>query len=268
MNQESMNQEPTSKEPTQKKSTNPESTNPESTNQESNRHYPQAGVAVTCRSYREYAAMFALDEAALARGPVLDAAGGASSFAAEAAERGLDVKAADPRYALPADALYAESAREIETSTGKLAKLRESFDWTFYGSLDAHRAGREASLERFIRHYRENGTHGVYVPASLPSLPFADGTFALALCSHFLFLYEEQFDAAFHTAALRELYRVLAPGGELRVYPLASLRFARYGAMSEIESALSSWGAVVDELPSRLPFIPGSTHLLCVRKPA
>ncbi|MCI3923867.1 class I SAM-dependent methyltransferase [Paenibacillus sp. TRM 82003] len=229
--------------------------------------YPQQGVAVTCRSYREYAAMFALDEDALSRGPVLDVAGGASSFAAEAAARGAVARAADPRYALTAKALYAESAAEIETSSAKLEKLRDVFDWTFYGSPEAHRAGREASLERFIAHYRENASHGVYVPASLPSLPFPDGTFALALCSHFLFLYEEQFTVEFHAAALGELYRVLAPGGELRVYPLSSLRFARYGGLDELAASLGSLGAVVDELPSRLPFLPGSTHLLRVVKP-
>ena len=60
--------------------------------------YPQTGVAVSCRSYREYMAMFALTEADLRRGAALDVAGGASSFTAALHARGIEAFAADPFY--------------------------------------------------------------------------------------------------------------------------------------------------------------------------
>ncbi|HZG56831.1 methyltransferase domain-containing protein [Paenibacillus sp.] len=240
--------------------------------------YPQAGVAVTCRSYREYEAMFALDDEALRRGPVLDVAGGASSFAAEAGGRGAEVVAADPRYAKDADTLYAESAEEIAASTAKLARLKERFDWSYYGSLEAHRANREASLEAFAADYRRERERereiGAgerrrrYVAAALPRLPFPDDAFALTLCSHFLFLYEEQFDFAFHRDALRELYRVTRPGGEVRVYPLYTLRHERYPGLEALIESFEAAGAAAALLPSSLPFIPGSTRLLRIAKPA
>ena len=59
-----------------------------------------------------------------------------------------------------------------------------------------------------------------YLDAGLPSLPFADGAFDLALCSHFLFLYSQQFDAGFHVQSLRELCRVAR---EVWVFPLLAL---------------------------------------------
>lgn len=228
--------------------------------------YPQVGVAVTCRSFREYGAMFDVEEDLLRRGPILDVAAGASSFTAEASERGHACTAVDPRYALAPDALVAESAEEIAVSTAKLKKLQEVYDWTYYGSIEAHRANREASLERFADHYRRNEEHRSYVSGTLPHLPFAKDSFALVLCSHFLFLYEEQFSVDFHREALLELYRVVKPGGELRVYPIRSLRFAEYRSLGELIRELERIGASVDRLPSRLPFIPGSTQLLRVRK--
>jgi ubiquinone/menaquinone biosynthesis C-methylase UbiE len=54
------------------------------------------------------------------------------------------------------------------------------------------------------------------VAAALPDLPFADGSFAVALCSHLLFCYP-QLGRGFHQAALEELTRVAR---EVRVFPL------------------------------------------------
>jgi SAM-dependent methyltransferase len=232
--------------------------------------YPQTGVAVTCRSFREYEAMFALAGGAPATGPTLDVAGGASSFAAEARSRGAEVVSADPRYVKSAETLYAESLEEIATSAAKLERAKDRFDWSYYGSIEAHRANRENSLERFIADYRAETASGsgAYVAASLPKLPFEDDAFALTLCSHFLFLYEEQFSYEFHRDALKELYRVTRPGGELRVYPLYTLRHERYPGLDDLMRELGDAGADVLLLPSRLPFISGSTQLLRIGKPS
>ena len=54
----------------------------------------------------------------------------------------------------------------------------------------------------------------------LPTLPFADRSFDLALSSHFLFLYTEQFDESFHRSSIVEMCRV---ADEVRVFPLLAL---------------------------------------------
>ncbi len=46
--------------------------------------YEQIGVAMTCRSYEEYERMFACDFGGSKLGAILDIAGGASSFTADA----------------------------------------------------------------------------------------------------------------------------------------------------------------------------------------
>lgn len=232
--------------------------------------YEQIGVAVTCRSYAEYERMFVLNDACMSRGPILDVAGGAASFTAEAFRRGYDAYAADPQYASDASELREKGLREIETSTAKLAGLQDQLDWTYYGDLTRHKACREQSLELFIEHKsadEDKGTPKRYVPGVLPQLPFPDGTFGLVLCSHFLFLYADQFDFDFHVRAIRELMRVCRPGGEIRIYPLSSLRWEPYPRLEELLEQLRVSGAEVEQLASELPFIPGSSTLLRIGIP-
>ena len=58
------------------------------------------------------------------------------------------------------------------------------------------------------------------VEAELPTLPFADSSFDLALCSHFLFLYSLQFDEASHLESIILLCRI---AHEARIFPLVTL---------------------------------------------
>lgn len=244
--------------------------------------YEQVGVAVTCRSFDEYARMFALRETDLVQGPILDVAGGASSFTAEANRRGYEAVAADPSYVRDAEQFQSETLREIEQSTAKLSRIREQYDWSYYGSLDKHRERRLRSARIFHEDYKPDipaaggeaaagagrGTEGskVYVAAALPELPFADDTFSLVLCSHFLFLYADQFGERFHREAVRELVRVCRPGGEVRIYPLLSLRWETYPGLESLVEELILAGHRVNRTKSGLPFIPGSDEMLRIGK--
>jgi hypothetical protein len=228
--------------------------------------YEQIGVAMTCRSYKEYAAMFALNEAVVSGGPVLDAAAGASSFSAELRSRGITAVSADPLYAMGLNEIADHGRREIEISTGKLAELTDIFNWEFYESLDRHRENRECSLETFLADYAHPDSQAAYVPARLPELPFADGTFSLVVCSHFLFLYGKQFDLDFHRKALAELVRVCRKGGQVRIYPLLDLHWKPYEHLDTLMEELRSSGIRPGLEPARLPFIPESSQLLVLTK--
>ncbi|OXM84147.1 class I SAM-dependent methyltransferase [Paenibacillus rigui] len=227
--------------------------------------YMQTGVAMTCRSYAEYERMFALKPEHLSAGAILDVASGASSFVAEACRMGYDAHAADPLYAMDTDEIIEQGRKEIDVSTAKLAGIQDVFDWTFYGSLERHRSLREASMHTFAGHMRESGVER-YVSAKLPELPFNEHSFALVLCSHFLFLYQDQFDEQFHLDAIRELIRVCRPGGQVRIYPLLSLQWVRYPQLERLMQQLSQDGIRAELIASELPFIPGSTELLCLTK--
>jgi len=224
--------------------------------------YEQVGVAMTCRGFEEYLLMFNLKEKELPKGRVLDVAAGGSSFTAEARSRGYDAYAADPRYSRNAEEWIAEAAGEIIASTAKLEKLRDQFNWDYYGSPEMHHKGRAASLERFKQHARSAEGAACYQEGKLPNLPYEDNSFSLVLCSHFLFLYSEQFGLNFHIESVAELMRVTKPGGEIRIYPLIGLNWEPYAELEQLLSAVHDRGGRTSLQPSNLPFIPGSTHYL------
>lgn len=102
--------------------------------------------------------------------------------------------------------------------------------------------------------------------ACLPVLPFEQDSFDLVLCSHFLFLYEEQFDYAFHLKAVRELLRVAKPGGEVKIYPLLSFRTEEYGRLPDLINELTNEGHLVEKREASLPFLPNSHQYLSIIK--
>lgn len=220
---------------------------------------------MTCRSYVEYERMFSLDEEVLGAGPILDIAAGASSFVAEAADRGWEAAAVDPLYAMTPEELFEHGKKEIQVSTHKLAGLERVCDWTYYGSLRNHRSMREASLSRFIEDYKTRGKKN-YMAGMLPKLPVEDNSQGLVLCSHFLFLYHEQFDYDFHLEAIKEMLRVCRPGGEIRLYPLVTLGWERYPFLKCLLKELEGEEQKLTLMPSSLPFIPGSNQLLRIQK--
>jgi hypothetical protein len=172
------------------------------------------------RSYDEYVRMFAVTEVDLA-GRVLGCGDGPASFNAEAARRGTRVVSCDPVYQFDA----AQIRRRIdETAAEVLEQARRNaheFVWDdAIPDLDALKRIRMTAMNAFLDDYALGTADGRYVNAGLPSLPFDDGAFDLALCSHFLFLYSQQLDAAFHLQSLRELCRVAR---EVRVFPLLAL---------------------------------------------
>jgi SAM-dependent methyltransferase len=224
--------------------------------------YEQIGVAMTCRSFEEYVKMFGLQPSDLEIGAVLDVAAGGSSFTAEANERGYSAFAVDPRYGAGIEEWIKEANQEIDTSTAKLAEVKEHFDWSYYGSLENHRASREASIQRFAAHVRDHKAAYRYVYGMLPELPFSDDQFSLVLCSHFMFLYAEQFGHEFHIKAILELMRICKPGGQIRIYPLISLNWEPYPNLEPLMDVISLNKGRVELVPSELPFIPKSSHYL------
>ncbi|WP_256760079.1 class I SAM-dependent methyltransferase [Cohnella sp. WQ 127256] len=223
--------------------------------------YPQTGVASTCRSYEEYTAMFNLVGTDWNEGPVLDVAGGASSFTAQLNARGFEAYAADPFYEGLNEDVIAAGHKEIEVSSAKIAAGAAMYDWSFYGSPEQHRKLREHSLTLFAEDFRQDSARTKYYSAALPNLPFESGTFGLIVCSHFLFLYADTFGKQFHEEALTELIRLLRPGGELRIYPLITLKWEECPFISELLGELKGVD-LIEFLPTGLPFMPVASPLL------
>jgi hypothetical protein len=220
---------------------------------------------MTCRDFEEYGRMFSCE---FERGErVLDVAAGASSFAAYARKQGIQAVSADPLYTLGPQEMAERGLRELEESSAKLANLQHVYNWSYYGSADRHESLRRQSLELFLEDYRHLAGTEAYVSAMLPRLPFDDESFDRVLCSHFLFLYGEQFGEQFHREAVVELARVTRRGGEVRIYPLLDLKWSPYAGLGELMAFLEDRGLSPALEETSLSFIPGSHQLLVIRKP-
>ncbi len=170
--------------------------------------------------------MFALSKADL-RGRILACADGPAGFNAGMHARGRRAVSVDPIYQFAAYELRARIRATFDTVIEQARAHRDQYVWHGVRSVEELARVRMAAMEAFLADFEPGLREGRYLPGELPELPFADGEFDLALCSHFLFLYTDHLTCEFHCRAIREMCRV---AGEVRVFPLLDLesRPSRY----------------------------------------
>lgn len=171
------------------------------------------------RSFDEYAAMFDLSKEDLEK-RILDCSGGPASFNCSLTKRGGHVISADPVYHFTADEIWNRISETYEEVMDQAGKNKNEFIWEHISSIEELGRVRMAAMKDFLSDYASGKKEGRYVDAALPALPFRDGEFDIALCSHFLFLYSEQFSEDFHFKSILELCRV---SSEVRIFPLLEL---------------------------------------------
>jgi hypothetical protein len=195
------------------------------------------------RSFDEYRRMFALTDAELAK-RILGCADGPASINAELTASGGSIVSFDPIYEFSAD----EIRLRIDTTYPQMIEqTRQNIDefvWTAdLPDPDALGRRRRATMNCFLRDYESGGHEERYITANLPALPFADDSFDLAVCSHFLFLYSEQLSEQFHVESIRSLMRVAM---EARVFPLLELGAKPSRHVESVAMALQSEGYRID----------------------
>lgn len=171
------------------------------------------------RSCDEYLAMFALSEEEL-RGRLLGCGDGPASFNCMMTRRGGHVVSVDPIYRFSADEIRNRIDETYEEVMEQTRKNKNEFVWGRILSVEELGKVRMAAMNDFLSDYAAGLREGRYVDASLPTLPFEDGEFDIALCSHFLFLYSEHLSEDFHVRSIEELCRVAS---EARIFPLLEL---------------------------------------------
>lgn len=194
--------------------------------------------------------MFDLARADLEAG-VLDCGGGPASFVAEVARAGVRAVAVDPVYAFAADEIRARFDATVEPMLAQIRATPDDWTWTFHRDPEDLLANRRRALERFLTDYEAGREAGRYVVGELPKLPFADGEFGLALCSHLLFLYSGLLSEELHVHSILELTRVAR---EVRVFPLLTLRRERSEHLEPVRAALAErgWRSEVTVVPYEL----------------
>jgi hypothetical protein len=168
------------------------------------------------RSFDEYRRMFHLTEDDFRRS-ILGCADGPASFNREMFRNGHRVVSCDP--------LYQFTGREIEQRVEatyndileQSMRNQDQFVWDLIESPEQLGRIRLAAMRDFLADYEAGKSDGRYVPAQLPDLPFADRSFDIALCGHFLFFYSDSLSITFHQRSVDELCRIAR---EIRIFPL------------------------------------------------
>lgn len=213
------------------------------------------------RSFEEYAAMFALSAADLA-GPVLGCGDGPASFNAELTRRGGQVTSVDPIYQFDGEAIRSRVEAVYPLVMAQTEANSEGFVWTSIGSIQQLGERRMSAMERFLDDYEVGRHQRRYIAAELPSLPFADGTFALALVSHLLFLYTQQLSEDIHRQSVRELRRV---AHDVRIFPLLDLARNRSRHLDAVIADAQSCGDEAVIVPVAYEFQRGACEMLRIR---
>jgi hypothetical protein len=213
------------------------------------------------RSFDEYRRMFALTDEDL-RGRILGCGDGPAAFNAEATRRGVRVTSCDPLYDFNAQQIRERIDATAENVIDQTRRNRDEFVWTDITSVEHLHKVRMSAMEDFLADYNSGRNDRRYVTAALPTLPFANRSFDLAVCSHFLFLYSEHLGQQFHEDAILELSRV---ADEVRIFPLLALGGIAsphvVGTIARLRDA--EYAVTIERVPYE--FQRGGNEMMCIR---
>ena len=168
------------------------------------------------RSSQDYIRMFNLSNQDLQKS-ILDCAGGPSSFNAEQYQAGNTVVSCDPIYQFTTEQIQNRITETYPIIIKGLKNNYHKFVWQDIKSPEDLGKTRMSAMNKFLDDFYTGLQQGRYVKELLPNLNFADQQFDMALCSHFLFTYSDQFSLDFHLQSILEMCRVAK---DVRVFPL------------------------------------------------
>lgn len=205
--------------------------------------------------------MFALSDFDLSR-RILDCAGGAASFTAEARASGYTVYAVDPLYGLSQTERIEVVEAGYNRAIQNISKERDLYQWGFPSSPEEHRALRRNSADIFLESILKNPEY--YIPGRLESLPFQDDSFDIVLCSHFLFTYANILNEVTHVRYLREMLRVAKM--QVRIYPIIGYGVDATSSLNAVCSECSNLGFVSSIRNVPYHFLKGTGQMLEINK--
>lgn len=213
------------------------------------------------RSFDEYVRMFSLTDDDLKK-IILGCGDGPASFNVTMHRMGNSMESVDPLYRFSAEQIRERIQDIYPTIMEQLVANRSAYVWTiFHSPQDLGRIRMEA-MEEFLADFEEGKSVGRYLPHELPELPFNDGTFDLALCSHLLFTYSGQLSAEFHCQAILEMCRVAK---EVRVFPLLDHSGQRSPHVDSVRLCLQKNGYHSAIQPVDYEFQRGGNEMLQIR---
>jgi len=199
------------------------------------------------RSFDEYRLMFNLSKSDLDK-RIIGVGDGPASFNAEMNGMGKKVVSVDPIYFFTAKDIARKFDKVFDNIIDQVRNTPGDWTWTYHMSPDHLKQYRKEALDLFTNDFEEGKKEGRYMVGELPALQFQDNTFDIALCSHFLFLYSENYDYNFHKAAVYEMLRI---AGDVRIFPLLDLMLRRSPYIEPLTKELKEDGyrVVIKKVP-------------------
>jgi len=214
------------------------------------------------RSFEEYASMFSLSDPDLQK-RILGCGDGPADFNRVLTLRGGHVVSADPLYMFRPEEIRKRIRETYDTVMEQTGKNADEFVWGHIRSLEELGRVRMRAMNEFLSDYEAGLKDGRYVCAMLPHLPFRDGAFDIALCSHYLFLYSEHLSEEFHLRSIRELCRIAA---EARIFPLLELGAKKSRHVAGVLEKLGRDGFAVSVITVPYEFQKGGNEMLKIRR--
>lgn len=216
------------------------------------------------RSFQEYQRMFDLTGEDLGRS-IFGCADGPAAFNTRLTAHGGRVVSCDPLYRYSAHEIRTRIDSCFGTVLEQARRNKDAFVWsTEIPDVQALGRVRMTAMGEFLADFPSGKQANRYIDGELPSLPFPDGWFDLALCSHFLFLYDE-LGADFHVRSILELLRVAR---EVRIFPLMQLDGQPSPFVDAVvaEARSRSYSVAVESVSYE--FQCGANEMLRIRRPA
>ena len=198
------------------------------------------------------------------QGRILGCGDGPACFNSVANQRGIKVVSCDPIYQFTSDELNQRVQDTFEEVIELTTRNHRLFRWDKINSVEELGEVRMSAMQAFLDDFDAGKEQGRYLSEELPTLPFNDREFSLALCSHFLFLYSEQLSLDFHRESILEMCRVAE---EVRIFPLLNLQAEKSVHLDPLMSDLQKLGlqASIQRVPYE--FQIGGNEMLLVRCP-
>lgn len=214
------------------------------------------------RSLHEYKSMFSLNPADLQR-KILGCGDGPASFNSELTKLGGHVVSVDPIYQFNSEKIRSRIDTVYPEVISQVEKNKNKYFWDSIANVEALGQTRMEAMEIFLNDVDSGIQSGRYINASLPTLPFKNNEFELALCSHYLFLYSKHVNQEEHLFSIKELCRV---ANEVRIYPLLTLDGSRSKYLKPVISLLESDGFRISLESVSYQFQKGATEMMVVQK--
>lgn len=213
------------------------------------------------RSLDEYTKMFNLSAPDLQK-RILGVGDGPASFNAEATVKGAKITSIDPIYQFDGAEIKQRFDAVVDNIIDQVIATTDSWVWEYHKNPQDLKASRIKAMEAFLQDYQQGKQESRYLAQELPRLDFAEQTYDLALCSHFLFLYSEHCDRDFHLAAIAEMLRV---SQEVRIFPLLTLMQETSPYLDEVINKFNNSEHSVTQVKVAYELQPGANKMLVIK---